>query len=116
MIRAAIPNQVCPGPDIAGEHYHVPAIAAEAQIAAELTGRRIWTGGDRTKRPWERSKDSWEGGLGIGNEIDNVRSFGPDLIFHEIWRLRQAEKSHPAEGTVGTRRRRRLMVSAGSNS
>jgi len=72
-------------PGRAFKHYHVPAIAAEAQIAAELTGRRIWTGGDRTKRPWEQDKDSWEGGMGSGDEIDNVRSFGPDLIFHEIW-------------------------------
>jgi hypothetical protein len=82
-LGAARPAGTQPGR--AFDHYHVPAIAAEAQIAADLTGRRIWTSNDATKRPWEKSKDSWEGGLGVGDEIDNVRSFGPDLIFHEIW-------------------------------
>lgn len=72
-------------PGKAFDHYHIPAIAAEAQIVGELTGRHVWTKGDRTVRPWEATKDAWEGGMGTGDELDNIRSYGPDLIFHEIW-------------------------------
>ena len=82
-LGAARPPGQAPGQ--AFKHYHGFAVAAEAQIAAELTGRRVWNNGDKTKHPWETSKDSWEGGIGVGDEIDNIRSFGPELIFHEIW-------------------------------
>jgi len=57
-------------PGGAFSHYHVPAIRAEAEIASDLTGRPIWTGG---RRPWESSFGSV-----------NVRSYGPDLKFQLV--------------------------------